>query len=414
MDEPGAEDLPPELDENTPVVWPTDPEMDSEMVQDEDDDKPSTSDDKTYSYWFGGHMDDGNHADEDQDTEIEESEAEEFEEQQLKPASRKSRQKNESDDDPDWTEENDGMVMPKKRKRKQEPVKTLGGAKLDDTDLGKPIARFRYQWTDVFKWLHFNAVAKVMFCKICRQAGKTGEFATLGCSNFDKGSLHAHDISKEHTEAECQVKNMNQDQLDDISQDASLVPETADDLKEGDMDSQNTLYSEAALLVALRTAYYAAQNQGDKSPTLVYKSMMTLQDSCHVSGARELRLGKQPEKTFIVKQSSTSEPSPEYAFGDDESLAEMHDVLARIIQEDLYNKISQCDFVTIVIQENADVDLQPLQMQLVIHARYTHKGHVSVGFLATVIVSGDKPEDAVKEVLQVLQECDIPIQKVFI
>ena len=304
--------------------------------------------------------------------------------------------------------------MPKKRKRKQEPVKTLGGAKVDDTDPGKPIARFRFQWTDEFKWLHYNAVAKVMFCKLCQQAGKTGEFATIGCVNFYKGSLHAHDISKEHIEAECQAKKVNQDQLDDVSQDALLVRDTADDLEEGAMDSQNTVYSEAALLVALRTAYYVAQNQADKSPTHVYKSMMALQDSCHVLGAQELRLGKQPEKTFILKQSSSSEPSPEYAFGDDESLAEMHDVLARIVQEDLYNKITQCDFTTIVIQENPDVDLQPLQIQLVIHARYSHKGHVSVGFLATVIVSEDKPEDAVKEVLQVLQECDIPIQKVFI
>ena len=84
MDEAGAEDLPPELDENTPVVWPTDPEMDSEMLQDEDDDKPSTSDGKPFSYWFGGHMDDEDHVDEDQDAETEESEAEEFEEQHPK------------------------------------------------------------------------------------------------------------------------------------------------------------------------------------------------------------------------------------------------------------------------------------------------------------------------------------------
>ncbi|XP_072034271.1 uncharacterized protein [Amphiura filiformis] len=414
------QELPPELDENTPVVWPTDPEEETNnngMTDNDtnDEDKAGTSDSTaaSYSYWFGGEV--GTASQNDSLSEDDEEEEEEMDAEQQKP--QRSRHKKDEDDDPDWTEENDGIVLPKKRvklKREEDSVTktpSSAGSGAGSAE-SKQYLRFRFSWTEDFKWLKYDAWSKEMFCRICQQAGQVGEFATEGSRHFDKTSLHMHNVSKDHVEAEFIVKRLaaNKSKNGAIP---SLEPTPhIDDDDDDDVESQNMLYSETALIIALRTAFYAAQNACDKTPTQVYQSMMALQDACNDLGAKELRLGKQPNHTLILREPSASDEKAEYAFGDDESLADMHDVLARIVQEDLYNKISHCDYIGIIIQEYPDADLQPLQMQLVIHARYTHKGHVYAGFLATIIVSEDKPDEAVKEVLRVLQECDILMQKV--
>ncbi len=410
------DELPPELDENTPVVWPTDPEEETDAggvtsndnANEDDSQGTSSSKASTYSYWFGGVM-------KEKEDEDEESldEDEKTEEEEDHPQLKRSKKKDEEDDDPDWTEEIDGIVMPKKRvKRKQD----ISNTKQSSGSIGNAVSsgenkqssRFRFQWTEDFSWLKYDSQSKEMFCSICQQAGQKGEFATEGSKNFGKTSLYFHNCSAEHKEAELIVKRLSSKESDDS---ALLAPEPTPDIEdEEDIEPQNTLFSDTALIAALRTAFYAAQNDHDKAPTDVYKSMMALQDACNVPGTKALRLGKHSDKSMVLNTSEENEA--DYAFGDDESLAEMHDVLARIVQEDLYNKINHCGFISIIIQEYPNADLQPLQMQLVVHARYTHKGQLNVGFLGIVMASEDKPDEAVKEILTVLEECDIMMQKV--
>lgn len=440
------------MEDGTPVVWPTSPDDDDTVdappaIKQEpiDDDSEATDNDEPqqpsqqgyFSHWFGGevatedHGEGGDNDDEDMATDDLQDIYGTTSAERAKSSGSKKRprhQKRVSDDDPDWTEENDRAPARKRaakiRQQSRSQVMSGGSSTSSSTtstsDKGFS-QRFRFMWTEEYQWLRYDATNKLMFCRVCQQAGRLGEFSTQGCNNFSKLALHVHNGSKEHVEAERNVTRLTSEGAVLSEPMGSTMDDDANDHHQGEgdtdeeVDTQNMLYSESALMVALKTAYFAAhQPDSERQTTQVYSSMMALQDSCNVQGAKELRLARQPVQMSTLDDTPLGEdcPQPGYAFGDEESLAEMHDVLARIVQEDLYSKISQSPFIAVVIQEHPDADLQPGQTQLVVHARYTHRGKVCVGFLAAVMVPEDSTAETVDAVMRVLNECELPVEKV--
>ena len=58
--------------------------------------------------------------------------------------------------------------------------------------------QFQPKWKDKYPWIEYNDTVNKMFCKLCKQQGKSGVWANSGTNNFRQKTITDHETSSDH------------------------------------------------------------------------------------------------------------------------------------------------------------------------------------------------------------------------
>lgn len=241
---------------------------------------------------------------------------------------------------------------------------------------------FDPKWNDEFPWVIYvppdDDHEPSMFCRICRkhnEASKRMVWLTVPCKLLRKDKLREHERSRCHADAV---------QAEAIAAAAKRSGGIASCMTE------QVSLKRQAVRGAFKCMYWLAKEE--TAHHTKFSSLLQLAKSLGCSYLSELEIGQQANYTShrII----------------DEFLA----VLSDCVERDLLSQVKASPAIGILCDESTDISNLK---QLVVFVRFLVKGLSRTCFLKMVDLEDGRAETIEKALLDVLQQCKIPISEIF-
>jgi len=222
-------------------------------------------------------------------------------------------------------------------------VNGLSTSNSNSSNANNKVAAARLLWKDKwlqdYDWLQFNNELGVMYCKICKESGGKGVFATLGFTNFKVSALQDHANTGEHKKLSWATHSGSR-RMEKI-----VV--------------QATRSCDEALMTLFKTAHYVGKE------LLPFNKFPTLCDLLLSVNA-----------TITTKM-----------YHDDKACADMLVCISSVIQRKVLDRVRDSQFFGIMVDESTDISVLG---HLVVFATFLEDGVPICVFLGLLHIPGGK------------------------